>query len=1107
MGINLSKLGLIDEEEEKLSPMDAALPQWQSMQAGGLGTLGEIAGVDTSGIADYRKQKEAELANLDIEPGRFLQSDNKAKWWTDRVQLNSMNTIAPMMGYTVGTILENVPKTSLPGTAVSLLGSGIKYATYATTYTGALQDTVEEYEKQAGRELTQSEKVKAAGVSGITTYLNMLAPKMLSTSVNKSVLKELKPSDVKGIYKGLKERLNIERKSLARSVASGTGKGFKGFSKLVGTETVSEMAEKGIQIGTAPNGNVTTAESVEDIFEEGLVAIGGASPGGVASGIAEGTADARDFSRARREGKIFNEADKARVRNIAVQTGKEGELGVDIEALQLDIPQTRIGSVADRINTSIKDKLDIDIKQGAKDIASITAFKAPNPIKDMRDRQTSGHLSALADDMLGMFIRPDTFSGELKSRNSFHQERENITGKLLSKLSEALDKQVVHKAMGLGGRELDADRNDYLISHIKGDEKNRKVLAARLMAEKGLTSTDIKQLDNAASLIKEATASIGEQLHAEAGIGFVDNYIYSPVSPESIKNNKEGFIRSLIASSKKAYYKAQEAGKSTDNYIYQEGEVQQTLENARQIADNIIEGRDPDIATASILRKQAEAGTSRKRVEDFEKSRSAEWAELDSEFRETNLGKVIEKYLLRAGTKLASVRTFGKNAKHLKSNLDKLNKAGAITKDEIEHSWDMYDAVHNVYKRDVSKGVDRWRKTSKILTGVGAMTHLGLATISAATELLWVGERSDFSNALKSLPKSWDFFSKGLGRSIDKKSEWSDGAKQLARLGFNINPEINERMDQLFSVDHNKLLNGWFRSPFGAYLTQWTNFNRDLAVNAGILRINEHANKWKTLPKHKKNAFLRELKEQGMVESDFLQIMDAARDTKTGKVNISILDDVFLKKRITKKLKTLHKPSTTVAVEDIVVPWINSIVEDVVIQPNAANKPLWMSNPSFSVISQLKTFPIVFGNTVVKRLLRKLNPRNCNADFGMAISVIGAIAAAYAVAYIGMQLKAGIRGSDPREFGLLEGASTIGLLGPLGLVVGGRDLSSSASGPVLQAIDDVFSGLLGIFTGDSDVGTYGGDLVKMITNGVDSSLGPAGIYFKPTSNLLGEEDE
>jgi len=50
----------------------------------------------------------------------------------------------------------------------------------------------------------------------------------------------------------------------------------------------------------------------------------------------------------------------------------------------------------------------------------------------------------------------------------------------------------------------------------------------------------------------------------------------------------------------------------------------------------------------------------------------------------------------------------------------------------------------------------------------------------------------------------------------------------------------------------------------------------------------------------------------------------------------------------------------------------NRFVNEVVMAPRATIRPMWMNNPNLQLIGQLKSFQVTFGNTVVKRLLRKL---------------------------------------------------------------------------------------------------------------------------------------
>ena len=51
---------------------------------------------------------------------------------------------------------------------------------------------------------------------------------------------------------------------------------------------------------------------------------------------------------------------------------------------------------------------------------------------------------------------------------------------------------------------------------------------------------------------------------------------------------------------------------------------------------------------------------------------------------------------------------------------------------------------------------------------------------------------------------------------------------------------------------------------------------------------------------------------------------------------------------------------------------IGKTVDEVIMSPNAINRPLWMSDPHFALAAQLKGFMVVFGNTVGYKLWKEV---------------------------------------------------------------------------------------------------------------------------------------
>ena len=51
---------------------------------------------------------------------------------------------------------------------------------------------------------------------------------------------------------------------------------------------------------------------------------------------------------------------------------------------------------------------------------------------------------------------------------------------------------------------------------------------------------------------------------------------------------------------------------------------------------------------------------------------------------------------------------------------------------------------------------------------------------------------------------------------------------------------------------------------------------------------------------------------------------------------------------------------------------MSKFVDEIIMHPNVVNRPLWMSNPHFAMVAQLKGFMMTFGNTVGMRAWREV---------------------------------------------------------------------------------------------------------------------------------------
>jgi len=1090
-----------EQEEERLrrlSAMQASVPQYLQMQGEGASAFGDILGFDTSKIEDFTQEQERKLGGFQSKhPGRLLASEEPVEWWKEKAALNSMNTIAPMLGFAIGNTMK-----AIPSPVTKLLGSAINWGTAAMTYNMNFADTLAEHEAAAGRKLTPSEKGWAATVSMGVTYLDLIAPRRGATETSKLLTKAFGNGGVNATRDSLIKLVNTNRDKLARQI----GKGAKFGAGIVGTEMLTEAGQKTLQMGTSQKpGQIGTSQGLQEIMEEAVIAgpIAGAVSTPAAIGV--GRAQNRDLGTARRLARNYN-------KNLlsdapATEDAVEG---------QIEIPtgkgyESEFKLLVDRGNQAIKDLTNVDIKEGARQLTSAIAFKGTDPILKLRNKAKSGLVYQSANKILQMFQPTETGTGEQGSRYNFFSLKETKSGHYLKDVINIINRYS-DKKMFLGqiGKSISDDMSAYILHKI--DPNRPKVnLPKDFKGDRAQLSKDIKTIKKTIETVRKDLVNSG--LLAETQM--VEDYLTNPISKESVKANREAFIRLLVESSRKAV--AERGGKVKEISI---GE-------ATEIANGIIDGYDPSVR----IDRQDDPSFEGTNKKDFEKSRSAAWEHLDKlaekeglNFREQNIERVLTNYLQNAATRVASATVFGKDASKLKAELAKLNKAKAITDKEVERAYDLYDASHNIYKRDANRNA---LAASKVATTIGAMTHLGLATLSSLSELAWIGERAGFGHMLMTLPKAFKYAIDGTRKGASGKFiEPGASSVAMATLGFNLDPRVNERLDQIFSTDTNKVLSIYFRTPLGGMLTQFTNFNRNWAAQAMMSNINYRANSILAgdISDIEQRRLDSELRENGLTREDFALITNAFRGAD-GKVRVDITRDEILDKVVKKETRQVAPANKKkkkkedirefdVTVRDLLIPWLHKVVDDVVVHPKAYNKPLWMSDPRLAVLAQLKTFPVVFGNTVVKRLLRKLNPKQCSPDYGAAIGVVGAIAYGYALVYTAEMLKDAIKGQDFEDPEFKEVMDRMGITSAAGMVAGaGRfhegalvGLGGTSAGAINRLYSDAITPIWTADEGGLDAGDPGTNLIEWLGESLDASLGAVGIGFKPTQNLFGVDD-
>jgi len=268
-------------------------------------------------------------------------------------------------------------------------------------------------------------------------------------------------------------------------------------------------------------------------------------------------------------------------------------------------------------------------------------------------------------------------------------------------------------------------------------------------------------------------------------------------------------------------------------------------------------------------------------------------------------------------------------------------------------------------------------------------------------------------------------------------------------MGLAMTPTVDEKIASFMAGDVNPFMNAWFRSPAGLFLTQYTNFVRAWTAVSALRMIQNEANKVLNgrLKGKNKIALERELRENGLTIEDFTRI------AREGNGKIDFTNDAYLEKRFTKS------DGTEVSIRDVLVPWVRKITTDVALEPRPTNRPLWMSNPQLQLVAQLKSFPVVFANNIMKRTYRQLNPKICTPGLQSNMSVLGSVAAAFGLAALVVELKNAIKGKT-------EDATIVDYVAGVGIPYIGTDsFSQAASIPALATLDSFF---MPLFSSDGE---------------------------------------
>lgn len=228
----------------------------------------------------------------------------------------------------------------------------------------------------------------------------------------------------------------------------------------------------------------------------------------------------------------------------------------------------------------------------------------------------------------------------------------------------------------------------------------------------------------------------------------------------------------------------------------------------------------------------------------------------------------------------------------------------------------------------------------------------------------------------------------------------SQSAKLLRLYGFAVDQLDALAFDEFKQAkDYNSKLDraneAWFRMTG---LTRWTNFMRGLSLNVSLDYIKDHASRVAEGLDASGDS-LRRLQELGLSVSD-VAAWAVARQPVYGQAGVT---HEALRTDLTRPT-----PRTDLSKEQLdaiqrVTGAVTRMINEIVVNPTAAMKPLWRSDEHFALLGQLGSFTYGFLNQVLSRVWHELTRDGATTQ--MRVQVALSVALMLPLVALGIELR------------------------------------------------------------------------------------------------------
>ena len=773
-------------------------------------------------------------------------------------------------------------------------------------------------------------------------------------------------SNITGISKkatkeSIETALDLTKKSTIKKTFKDFGKGavaatagkeiVKGFGKgtLKGSvgEGITESSQEVAQIASAALAGDKTAEAIS--LQSGKRIIDSLAMG-IAAGPVVGVAQGATAPIRKEAHRKAVEMEQLNDRLAQATTDYEKELILGERTALTEGRRTRTGLEAEQPGVDLGPQF-AELGKLQQELNTINKFKGENEVHTARKKaklkkefKEVGKAKRLLDLKKELKFKKEGYGSILKkwvSRSTSALEdfanRTPVAREIINSLNNVVNNtnQRVGQFSSAKTLILDNIRREKKLPFQKSiDKKINDELYKELGTTEGSTDTTVQQ--TAARIRQEILDPIHKMLKAAGSeLGYVENYL--PVMVRNFGRGKKGrerrdqFIEIL-----------NEEGIDGEAYIERAMDNEGTYRADNSFAELAIDQKtEPEASTIGLELPRV--------LPQNVVDRLAE-----ADLLEKDVEKLLNKYIVTTGRNLEAKEFVNKYNPTIQKFLDD----GLMQDSEARHLKKIVDGLQNRYNTIKNRNLRNAYKF--VLTGSYIIT-LGLSAIPSLVEPIIVLSRVGPKNALWGFLKAANVTGRKAARSF--RPTWKRSKDELALMSLMqtsdmaLNDAIRDIGDAAISK---RVTDKFFKINLLAQVTQ---FSRNIAFQAGRLQIRDDI---RALESERATGDVTGESTNARKRLLELGLVNTVSRSKTDRATP-------IQQEISTWANSLGMEQEAVRAEpEIITKALGKLVNEVIMTPDAVNKPLWMSNPYFAPVAQLKGFGMVFGNTVGMKLYKDI---------------------------------------------------------------------------------------------------------------------------------------